>query len=74
MDEKVPRGSLTANQLLDWTNATQLKLFDSRIALKIEQDSASVLSRAIDLAKLSQENSFQMSQIGSRTELHARKG
>ena len=62
MDEKVPRGSLTANQLLNWTNATQLKLFDRRIALKVEQDCALVLSRAVDLAKLSQENSFQMSQ------------
>ena len=62
LDKKVPKGSLTANQLLNWTNATQLKLFDRRIALKVEQDSALVLSRAIDLAKLSQERLFQMSQ------------
>ena len=39
MDEKVPRGSLTANQLLNWTNATQLKLYDRSLALKVEQDS-----------------------------------
>ena len=62
MDEKVPRGSLSANQLLIWNNATQLKLFDRGIALRVEQDGASMLSRAIDLAKLNQENSFQMSQ------------
>ena len=59
MDEKVPRGSLTANQLLNWTTATQLKLFDRSIALQVEQ---AMLSRAIDLAQLNQENSFQMSQ------------
>ena len=62
MHEKVTRGSFTANQLLNWNNATQLKPFDRSVALKMEQDSVSVLSRAIDLAKLSQENPFQMSQ------------
>ena len=62
LDRTVPRGSLTANQLISWTNATQLKLFDKNIALKADEDSASMLSRAIGLAKLSQDNSFQMSQ------------
>ena len=62
MDKCVPRDSLLPPQLLTWTDATQLKLFDRSVALKAEQDSTSTLSKAIDLAKLSQEKSFQMTQ------------
>ena len=39
-----------------------IEVFDRSVALKAEQDSTSMLSRAIDLAKLSQEKSFQMTQ------------
>ena len=60
MHEGVPRDSLMPEQLLSWTDATQLKLYDNKVALKAEQDSGAMLSTAIDLAKLSQESTFQM--------------
>ena len=49
-------------QLLSWTDPTQLKVFDNRVARTVEEDNASMLSRAIELVKLSEESSFQRTQ------------
>ena len=46
-------------KLLSWTDATQLKSFDNKLALKAEQDKAFVLNNAINAVKTDQEARYQ---------------
>ena len=46
-------------KLLKWTDATQLKSFDIKLALKAEQDKAFVLNNAMEAAKADEASSFQ---------------